>query len=112
MKQILSRADEVLLLSILRLRDNAYGVTIVEEVKRRTGKTLTFGSLWVSLDILTKRDLVHKRMADATSERGGRKKIFYTVTSEGLTSLERAREFQKEIWRGVPTLIRKEREVT
>lgn len=109
---ILSRADEILLLAILRLRDNAYGVTIVDEVGTRTGKTLTFGSLWVSLDILCKRGLVHKRLADATPDRGGRKKIFYTVTGDGLAALERAREFQNGIWRGIPALIRKAREAT
>ena len=109
---ILSRADEILLLAILRLKDKAYGVTIVDEVESRTGKTLTFGSLWVSLDILYKRGLVHKRMADATSARGGRKKIFYTVTKDGLLALERTRLFQNEIWRGVPSLIRKAREAT
>lgn len=109
---IISRADEILLLAILRLNDNAYGVSIVDEVKERTGKSLTFGSLWVSLDILYKRGLVHKRMANATSARGGRKKIFYAVTPDGLAALEQARKFQNEIWKGIPALIRKSREVS
>lgn len=110
--KILSRSDEILLLAILRLKDNAYGVTIIKEVQKRTEKKLTFGSLWVSLDILHKRGLLQKRMADPTPERGGRSKIYYTVTPEGLKALEKAREFQKEIWRGMPVLIKKAREAT
>ena len=110
--KILSRSDEILMLAILRLKDDAYGVTIIKEVRKRTEKKLTFGSLWVSLDILHKRGLVQKRMADPTPERGGRSKIYYMVTSDGIEALEHAREFQKQIWRGVPSLIKKAREAT
>ena len=110
--KILSRSDEILLLAILRLKDNAYGVTIIKEVQNKTGKKLTFGSLWVSLDILFRRGLVYKRLADPTPERGGRSKIYYTVTSAGLEALEQARTFQSEIWRGVPALIKKAKEAT
>ena len=110
--KILSRSDEILMLAILRLKENAYGVTIIKEVLNKTGKKLTFGSLWVSLDILFKRGLVHKRLADPTPERGGRSKIYYTVTSAGLKALEKAREFQREIWQGIPALIKKAREAT
>ena len=110
--KILSRSDEILLLAILRLKDNAYGVTIIKEVQKRTAKRLTFGSLWVSLDVLHKRGLVQKRMADPTPERGGRSKIYYSVTPAGIKALEKTREFQKEIWRGVPALIKNAREAT
>ena len=48
--EILSRADEILLLAILRLRDDADGVGLIKEIRRSTGKKLTLGGLWVSLD--------------------------------------------------------------
>lgn len=110
--KILSRSDEILLLAIVRLKDNAYGVTIIKEIHNKTSKKLTFGSLWVSLDILHKRGYVNKRLADPTPERGGRSKIYYTVTPAGLEALEQARDFQRQIWRGVPALIKKAKEVT
>lgn len=99
--KILSRSDEILMLAILRLKDNAYGVTIIKEVQKRTGKRLTFGSLWVSLDILHKRGFVKKRMADPTPKRGGRSKIFYSLTPKGIKALEDTREFQKSLWEGI-----------
>jgi PadR family transcriptional regulator PadR len=64
--KILTRSDEILMLAILRLKNEAYGVSIIKEVQARTEKKLTFGSLWVSMDILHKRGLVKKRMADPT----------------------------------------------
>jgi PadR family transcriptional regulator PadR len=99
--EVLSRADEILLLAILRLRDNAYGVSIVKEVQERTGKGLKLGGLWVSLDILTKKDLVSKHMGDPTPARGGRSKIYYTLTPSGLKALERVNEFNRSLWKGI-----------
>lgn len=101
--ETLSRSDEILLVSILRLKDNAYGVTIVEEVARRTDKQLTFGALWVSLDNLAKRGLVSKRTEKP--EKGGRKKIYYAVTPQGASALEATRALQKRLWRGMNPLL-------
>ncbi len=104
--EILSRADEILLLAILRLRDDACGVTIVKEVQRRTGKKVKLGALWVSLDILAKRGLVEKRMGDPTPRRGGRSKIYYTLTPDGFEALARLHDFTRSLWKGVPGIIK------
>ena len=103
--KILSRSDEILMLAILRLKNNAYGVPILQEIYQQADKKLTLGSLWVSLDILFKRKLVDKRMADPTPQRGGRSKIYYTLTPAGIIVLERTREFQASLWRGIPAKI-------
>jgi len=104
--KILSRADEILLMAILRLKDNAYGVTIIKEVKKCTGRELKIGALWVALDILSKKGLIEKRMGDPTPQRGGRSKIYYSLTSNGLNELERIRDFQRELWKGIPETIK------
>jgi len=100
----LSRADEILLLAILRLKNDAYGVSIIKEVEKRSRKRLTFGSLWVSLDILHKRGYVDKRMADPSRRRGGRRKLYYTVTARGQEALQSVRDLSRSLWRGVPNL--------
>ena len=104
--KILSRADEILLMAILRLKAKAYGVTITKEVKKITGRELKIGALWVALDILSKRGLIEKRMGDPTPQRGGRSKIYYTLTTNGLNELERIRDFQRELWKGIPETIK------
>lgn len=104
--KILTRSDEILMLAILRLKNNAYGVSIIKEVKKRTGKKLTFGSLWVSLDILHKRGFVKKSMADPTPQRGGRSKIYYSLSPKGIRALEEAREFQKTLWEGLSAQLK------
>ncbi len=105
--KVLSRSDEILMLSILRLKDRAYGVTIVKDVFERSGKKLTFGSLWVSLDILHRRGYVAKKMADPTPERGGRSKIYYSLTRKGIKALQEAREFQRSLWQGIPEVLKR-----
>jgi len=103
---VLSRADEILLLAILRLKDNAYGVSIVKEVQQRTGKNLMLGGLWVSLDILAKKGLIQKSLGDPTPQRGGRSKIYYSLTVSGLKALETVNDFTNSLWRGIPDMIR------
>ena len=103
--QILSRNDEILMLAILRLRDEACGVSIIQEVLIRTGKRLTFGSLWVSLDILFKRGLINKRMADPTPERGGRAKRFFQVEPAGITSVKESRNALVSMWEDLDPVL-------
>ena len=99
--EILSRADEILLLTIFRLGEEAYGVSIVRDVQERTGKNLKLGGLWVSLDILSKKGLVAKRMADPTPKRGGRSKIYYSLTPNGLAALKTVGDFNRTLWEGI-----------
>lgn len=106
----ITRADEILLLAILKLKDNAYGTTIVKEIKKRSGKELSFGSLWVSLDNLNKRGFIEKREDTQIPPRGGRKKVFYQLTADGVRSLEEARVFHKTLWSGVSIRLKKYRE--
>ena len=100
--KVLTRSDEMLLLTVLRLKDNAYGVTIIKDIYERTGKELKLGGLWVSLDVLHKRGYIDKRLADPTPERGGKSKIYYSLTPQGREVLLKARKLQYVLWDGIP----------
>lgn len=93
--------EQILLLSILKLEDNAYGVTIREKVVECTGKSIVYGTLYNSLDKLLRKGYVDTFRGDPTPERGGRSKIFYTLTAAGEAALARARELQEALWKGV-----------
>ena len=104
--EYISRADEILLLAVLRLGEEATGVTIIKEVRKTMGKKLSLGGLWVSLDILAKKGLVTKRLGDPTPRRGGRRKLYYRLTNEGLEALERVQELNRALWKEIPEPVK------
>jgi DNA-binding PadR family transcriptional regulator len=97
--------EEILLLSIWRLKDNAYGVTIREEYSRSTGKDIVMGTMYNSLDYLVKKGHVITERGEPTSERGGRSKIYYRVTKTGLKALKKAKELHESVWEAIPDTI-------
>ena len=98
--------EQILLLSIWRLHDDAYGVAIRQNVMDVTNRTLHYGTLYNSLDKLVKKGLVSTLLGEPTSERGGRRKIYYSLTQEGLTSMQKAKELKASMWEGIPDFVR------
>lgn len=98
---IISRSDEMLLLTILRLQDKAYGVTIIKDIYERTGRELKIGALWVSLDNLYKKGYIDKHLGDPTPERGGKSKMYYSITPAGREALLNVREIHDKLWQGM-----------
>jgi len=87
----LGEFEQLILLAILRLRDDAYGVTIRAELADRAGRTVAPGALYTTLDRLETKGLIASRMSDPTPQRGGRAKRHVTVTAAGREALTRAR---------------------
>jgi DNA-binding PadR family transcriptional regulator len=100
--RLISRLEEIILLSIWRLQDNAYGITILEEAKKATGKSWLTGSIYASLGRLLKNGLVISVQGEPTSERGGRRKIFYRLTHEGQQALLAVKRVNEIIWSSIP----------
>ena len=101
--EIITRLEEIVLISIWRLKDNAYGVTINKEVSERSNKKYSMGALYFTLDQLFKKGLIEKSVGGATPERGGRSKIFYYLTPHGEEALLKVRELQESLWEGIST---------
>jgi PadR family transcriptional regulator PadR len=80
----------LVLLAILRLGDDAYGVTIREEVERETSRTLTLGAVYKTLGRLEGKGYLDTRVAPPTRERGGRRKKLYTLTPAGQETARRS----------------------
>jgi len=97
--------EQILLLSIWRLHSDAYGVAIRQNIMDVTNRTLHYGTLYNSLDKLVKKGHVMTKMGEPTPERGGRSKIYYELTREGLAALQKARELQMSMWEGIPDFI-------
>ncbi len=86
----LGEFEQLILLAILRLRDNAYGVTIRAELADRAGRTVAPGALYTALERLETKGLITSRMSDPTPQRGGRAKRYVTVTAAGMEALTRS----------------------
>ena len=100
----LTKAEETLLLTIMRLKDNAYGVAIKRHIQKTTGKALPYGTLYFILEQLTKKGYVKRSTGEPKPERGGRSRIYYTLTSEGSKALKQAYKMQQRIWNGYAEL--------
>ena len=98
----LTMSQLILLLSVWRLEGNAYGVTIRKELARVTGRKYPYGTLYSLLDQLYRSGFVAKSIGDPTHKRGGRRKILYHVTHAGREALQKTRELQDNIWKGIP----------
>ncbi len=98
---LLGRWEEVYLLSIWELKDNAYGVTIKKSVAQKTGKTLSYGGLYFMLAQLAKKGLVKKTPGEPTQKRGGRRKFYYSLTPKGKKALQATYLYQKSLWKDI-----------
>ena len=101
---LLSRTEEIVLLTIWNLKDNAYGVTIADKLKEVTGKKWRLGAVYVTLERLDKKGYLTSFMGDSTNERGGRRKRLYRVTKIGIESLIRTKNMEENIWKDISIL--------
>ncbi len=95
---LLSRSEEIVLLAIWKLKDNAYGVTIRDQVSADTGHDWTFGAVYKPLKKLNYRNYVEKIISGPSAERGGRSKYLYTLTSDGEEALRNILKIQNAVW--------------
>jgi len=98
---LLSRSEEIVLLSIWKLKGEAYGIAIRKQVNEYTGYEWSIGAIYAPLHRLEKKSLVKTIKGDPIPERGGSSKIYYEVTSEGKKALLRLKEVNDAIWRNV-----------
>ena len=104
MKKILSRADELVLLTIWRLQDNAYGVTIRKQIMESTGHDFSVGAIYDSLERLVNWEYLKTYQSDPTPQRGGKRKRYYELTKDGLNALNELRKVQESMWENLPDI--------
>jgi len=101
----LGEYEQMVLLTVLHLGDGAYGIQIMEELRRRVGRRTSRGSLYITLDRLEKKGLLESRLADPTPTRGGRRKRFVHVTPQGVEALRRSRWALLELWQDLEGIL-------
>ncbi len=100
----LPKIEEILLLAIWKLGDNAYGITVIEQVEKDTGTTWLSGSIYGALTRLKKNGYVKTSKSEKPAEQRGRPRIYYTLTKSGMDKLVLAQQVTKDVWQDVPDL--------
>lgn len=100
----LGKFEQIVVLAVLRLGDNAYGVTILSEISARTGRNASPGALYTTLHRMEDKGLVTFRDGSPTPERGGRAKRFVTVTRMGRNALASAQAAYRNLLEGLDLL--------
>ena len=101
----LGEFEQIVLLAILRLKDDAYAVPVREEIEGRTGRSVARGALYTALDRLEAKHFLTSKMGEPVAERGGRSRRYYTVTAAGVSALRASRHALLQLWNGLESLL-------
>jgi len=97
----LSKLEETVLVVIWKLGDTAYGVNIKKQVNETTGKNYFYNTVYTTFEQLLRKGFITKHFGEPTAVRGGKRKVFFQITKEGMEALENAYERQNRVWYGI-----------
>jgi len=98
----LGEFELMLLLAVIHLGDEAYGVPISRELEKHRGKNVALGSVYAALERLGGKGLVISSMGDPTPERGGKAKRYFRITKQGLRQVQDTRRILTGLWQTIP----------
>jgi len=101
----LGEFEELVLLTIAALMDDAYSVAVCDELSKHTGRIVRLGVIHSVLNRLEEKGLVKSQLGEATKERGGKRKRFYKLTIPGKSALVRAKSMRDQLWDKLPSLV-------
>jgi DNA-binding PadR family transcriptional regulator len=102
--KILSKPEELILLTVLSLKDDAYGANIRNHIKKATGADWTIGAIYMPLNRLAKAGFLDTTIGEPTAERGGKRKKYYTLTSKGMKALAYTKRINDSMWANLSPL--------
>jgi len=100
----ISRPEEIVLLAVWKLKDNAYGITIRNFIQEMTGKYWSIGAIYVPLERLEKKGLLTSYNSNPSPERGGRRKRLFQMTPAGTEELDELYRINAILWKDYPKL--------
>jgi PadR family transcriptional regulator PadR len=103
-REFLGGFELLVLLALIRLGDEAYGVPISEAIEESSGRDVALGSVYITLERLENKGFVSSALGEPTAVRGGRAKTYFRITSKGLREVRQAQRTLIKLWRNVPQL--------
>ena len=104
-KTKLGELEELVLLTVIVLKDKAYGVEIRRELGQRLNEEFSVGSIQTSLKRLEEKGFLTSEFGEATAKRGGKRKRIYAITTSGAKVLRQIRQVRADLWQQVPEII-------
>jgi PadR family transcriptional regulator, regulatory protein PadR len=101
-RRYLGEFELMLLLAVVHLGEEAYGVPISHELERNRGRDVSLGSIYAALERLEAKGLIESSLGDPTPERGGKAKRYFTITKEGLRQVQETRRVLTKMWKVIP----------
>ena len=95
--------EQCVLLAIFHLRGRGYAVSITDEIERRTGKKVSLGAVYATVDRLDRKGFISSSLGEPTPERGGKPKRFYKIEAPGQRALHAARQIDSRMWEDIPS---------
>ena len=101
----LGELEQIVLLAVLRLKDDAYAIPILAEIEALTGRRMARGALYTALDRLEKKGCLRSKLGDPLPERGGRARRYFDVTPAAIRALRQSRLGLLRLWRGLESVL-------
>jgi PadR family transcriptional regulator, regulatory protein PadR len=100
-RSYLGTFELTVMLVLIRLGENAYGLPIAQEIELKSRREVSLGSIYATLDRLEAKGLVSSRLGEPTPERGGRAKKYFSVTAKGVREVRETQRMLKQLWHGL-----------
>ncbi len=102
----LGEFEHIVLLAVMHLKENAYGMTIRVEIDERIGRSVSIGAVYTTLERLEKKGMITSNIGEATPLRGGKAKRYFNITPAGKNKLKETRKNLEVMWQGLePELL-------
>ncbi len=98
----LGELEEIALLVVANLFDNAYGVVIKHEIEEKCNRSITISTVHNVLQRLSEKNFLESRYSEPTKERGGKRKLLFRVTKSGQAALKTSKSLRDTLWSGIP----------
>ena len=98
---LLGAFEETVLLALVRGGDDAYGVSVRREIEERSGRQVTMGAVYATLDRMEEKGYAKSRVGDASEARRGRPRRYYQILPDGLEALAQCQEVRGNMWEGI-----------
>ncbi len=99
MKGFIGEFEELVMLTIASLDQDAYGVSIKQEIEKRADRSISIGALHSTLTRLEEKRFIDSKLGEPTQERGGRRKRYFELTQKGKASLHQIKELRDSLWK-------------